>query len=105
MEKEQGYIRAMWEAVKRLHQRRKQRAFKAEMEREEEGDTARLSTTPQDLLKLDAGLHASPRPLASSTPLPPDMVRWLDCLIAWSRDVDDSVVVGCSSHVSHRPSP
>lgn len=95
VEKEQGYLRAMWDAVKHLHQRRKQRALKAEMEREEEGDAEHLSSTPQDLLMLDAGLHESPRQPASSAPLPADMVCWLDRLIAWSRDVDDSVVVWC----------
>ena len=84
----------MWDAVKRLYQHRKQQSLKAEMEREEEGDSEHLSTTPQDLLKLDAALHESPRQPASSAALPLDMVEWLDCLIAWSHDVDDSVVVG-----------
>lgn len=105
VEKEQGYLRTMWDAVKHLHQRRKQRALKAEMEREEESDAEHLSSTPQDLLMLDAGLHESPRQPASSAPLSADMVCWLDRLIAWSRDVDDSVVVCCLFPLAPRRSP
>lgn len=95
MQKEEGYIRVMWNAVRTLYRSRKQRTLKEESDND--FDFEQLSSSPQDLKRLERALNEyaplSPAPQPTS-PLPPEMLEWLDCLLTWCRDVDDSVVVG-----------
>ena len=94
MQKEEGYIRVMWNAVKTLYRSRKQRVLKEESDHDFDFD--QLSNSPQDLKQLERALNEyaplSPPPHPPS-PLPPEMLEWLDCLLTWCRDVDDTVVV------------